>query len=200
MSLGLGAARAGFRQAGSAAQQLTRPGFPAPRARCRAIQTRIQSKMHVPEGVSPERQAAQSLRAFFTYISMRIVLSQLEGIGRGDLGGYNSEQLTALRSFYEANPIRDGEEWLSKLMAENKLLAVRIMEVRAAYCADDEFEWDSLRRLVQDETREANVRVLREHAISAFVFQSMSEGWEASMEAGSGGSGEGEEQQGGGGR
>ena len=214
------------------------------------------AKMYAPlEGHSPERRAAQSLRSFFTFVAVRIVMSQLEGIGRGDLGSYNSEQMTALAAFVAANPIKDGDDWVSRLMAENQMLAVRVMEVReggcnwgrsvtgggggspegggvwrqvgrnkrhcglvrargwvgevcvcaqsgamdlgalwhgrcgarpcppfaaptptphhhflisAAYARDNEFEWDQLRKLCIEDTRAANVRLLREHADQVF--------------------------------
>ena len=62
--------------------------------------------MYVPlEGHSPERQAAQYLRTFHTFIAARIVMSQLEGIGRSDLGAYNAEQASVLRQFLQAEPL-----------------------------------------------------------------------------------------------
>jgi len=45
--------------------------------------------------------------------------------------------------------------------------ALRVMEVRAAYCAGD-FEWDQLRRLSEEGMVAANVRLLRAAADAAF--------------------------------
>lgn len=45
--------------------------------------------------------------------------------------------------------------------------AVRVMEVRAAYAADD-FEWDQCARLVGEATQAANVAIMRRHASARF--------------------------------
>lgn len=41
------------------------------------------------------------------------------------------------------------------------------MEVRAAY-AEEDFEWDSCKQLAVKGTREANIKLLRQYAASAF--------------------------------
>lgn len=52
----------------------------------------------------------------------RVVLAQLEGSGRGALGAYNSEDYTTLSDFLSSEPLRDGDEWLAKLMNKSSLL------------------------------------------------------------------------------
>ena len=73
-------------------------------------------------GVSPERRAAQSLQSFFTFVAARVVMSQLEGIGRGDLGSYNAEASRVLRHFLENEPLGDASAWLAQLTQENEML------------------------------------------------------------------------------
>ena len=52
----------------------------------------------------------------------KIVMSQLEGIGRSDLGAYNAAGAATLRRFLVDEPMRDSAAWLSKLMQEDELL------------------------------------------------------------------------------
>ena len=54
----------------------------------------------------------------------RVVLSQLAGRGRGDIGSYNAEQYAALMELLEEKPMKDGDEWLSTMMRKNKMLGV----------------------------------------------------------------------------
>lgn len=58
------------------------------------------------------------------------VLAQMEGSGRGALGSYNADQYAVLMEHLEAFPMRDGDDWLEALMIKNKMLGVRIAEVR----------------------------------------------------------------------
>ena len=128
--------------------------------------------MHVPSdsfgGVSPEAKAAEVLRTFFTFAAVKIVLSQLEGIGRGDLGAYNAEGYGTLSKFLRENPLRnDAEGWLTRLMQEDEMIALRICEVRAAYAGKD-FEWENLKRLTVDGLSKSNVEVQRTHMASKY--------------------------------
>ncbi|KAL4426182.1 hypothetical protein ABPG77_007464 [Micractinium sp. CCAP 211/92] len=131
--------------------------------------------MYVPSdsfgGQSPERRAAQSLQTFFTFVAAkarnRVVMSQLEGIGRSDLGAYNAEGAQTLRHFLVNEPMRDCNAWLAKLMLRDELLGVRIMEVRQAYATED-FEWVNLKRLAIEGLEQQNTLLLREHAAQRF--------------------------------
>ncbi|KAG7672246.1 hypothetical protein KSW81_005126 [Nannochloris sp. 'desiccata'] len=119
-------------------------------------------------GVSPERKAGEILRTFFTFVAVKVVMAQLEGDGRGSLGSFNASGYTTLSKFIETNPLRsNGDEWLSKLMLEDEMLGVRIMEVRAAYAKAD-FEWDNCQRVAVEDMTKANTAVMRKHAQSRF--------------------------------
>jgi hypothetical protein len=57
------------------------------------------------------------MQTFFTFAAVKIVMSQLEGIGRGDLGSYNAEGYTNLSKFVREHPLRnDADAWLANLM------------------------------------------------------------------------------------
>ena len=95
-------------------------------------------------------------------------MAQMEGDGRGSLGAFNASAYTTLSSFIQRNPLRsDGDEWLRKLMEEDEMLGVRIMEVRAAYSKQD-FEWDNLQRCTVEDIAKANTSIMRRHAQSKF--------------------------------
>lgn len=91
-----------------------------PRRSCRAL------GMYVPSdsfgGMSPERRAAQSLATFFTFVAAKVVMSQLEGIGRSDLGSYNADASNTLRRFLQNEPMKDSADWLARLTTENEML------------------------------------------------------------------------------
>eukprot|EP00193_Tetraselmis_chui_P002221 CAMPEP_0177763756 /NCGR_PEP_ID=MMETSP0491_2-20121128/7036_1 /TAXON_ID=63592 /ORGANISM="Tetraselmis chuii, Strain PLY429" /LENGTH=209 /DNA_ID=CAMNT_0019279875 /DNA_START=181 /DNA_END=810 /DNA_ORIENTATION=+ len=129
-------------------------------------------KMHVPSdsfgGLSPERKASQHLQAFFTFVAVKVVLAQLEGVapvsslavetdgGDGDRSAARiNNDYDDLLQFYEQHPLRDADEWMKALVAHNSLLARRVMEVRKAY-AEADFEWDSLQRLSNEGLQKSN--------------------------------------------
>ena len=119
-------------------------------------------------GVSPERKSGEILRTFFTFVAVKIVMAQLEGVGRGDLGSYNASGYTTLSKFIQEHPLKNnGDAWLGQLMLEDEMLGVRIMEVRLAYSSED-FEWQSLKRVAVEEMQVANVMLMRRHAQSRF--------------------------------
>lgn len=128
--------------------------------------------MHVPSdgfgGVSPERKAAELLSTFFTFAAARIVLAQLEGDGRGALGSFAGAGHANLTAYMLAHPLRgDPDAWLAGLLVEEEMLAVRVIEVRAAY-AETDFEWPQLQRLAGEGLEAANGRVMRAHAERRF--------------------------------
>lgn len=119
--------------------------------------------------MSPERKAGEILRTFFTFAALKIVMAQLEGVGRGDLGSYNAQAYTTLAKFIQENPLKNNcDDWLGKLMERDEMLAVRIMEVRAAYSAED-FEWDHCQRLSVESIVQSNVKLMRSHAKTRFT-------------------------------
>ena len=57
-------------------------------------------------------------------VCCRVVLSQLSGRGRGDIGAYNTEHYSLLMTMLEEKPMKDGDEWLSTMMRKDKMLGV----------------------------------------------------------------------------
>lgn len=118
-------------------------------------------KMYVPGfgEASPEKKAAKNLHNFFTYVAVKIVTAQLES--------YNPEAHVELMEFLERNSLNDGDEFCATLMRESprhKSLAMRILEVRSAYCKND-FEWDNLKRLASKIVDESNTRLMRDYVL-----------------------------------
>jgi len=69
--------------------------------------------------------------------------------------------------FLSANPLRNGNEWLAKLMREPdndlRITAMRIIETRRVF-AESEFNWDVMNRVakeeIDDDTLEMNKQML----------------------------------------
>ncbi|XP_057463356.1 chaperonin-like RBCX protein 1, chloroplastic [Actinidia eriantha] len=118
-------------------------------------------KMYVPGfgEASPEAKAANNLHNFFTYIAVSIVTAQLQS--------YNPEAYEELMEFLSKHSLNDGDKFCSDLMRESprhKSLALRILEVRSAYCKND-FEWDNLERLASKMVGESNTRLMRDYVL-----------------------------------
>ncbi|KAF8409606.1 hypothetical protein HHK36_005684 [Tetracentron sinense] len=118
-------------------------------------------KMFVPGfgEASPEAKAAKNLHNFFTYVAVKIVSAQLES--------YNPEAYEELMEFLSKNSLNDGDKFCANLMRESprhQSLALRILEVRSAYCKKD-FEWDNLKRLAFKMVDESNTRVMRDYVL-----------------------------------
>ncbi|KAI3698160.1 hypothetical protein L6452_31272 [Arctium lappa] len=118
-------------------------------------------KMYVPGfgEASPEAKAAKNLHNFFTYVAVRIVTAQLES--------YNTEAHKELMEFLETHSLNDGDKFCAALMRESsrhRSLAMRILEVRSAYCKRD-FEWDNLERLAKKMADESNTRLMRDYVL-----------------------------------
>ncbi|KAH9749653.1 Chaperonin-like RBCX protein 1 [Citrus sinensis] len=108
---------------------------------------------------SPEAKGAKHLHNFFTYIAVRIITAQLQS--------YNPEAYKELMEFLERHPLNDGDKFCADLMRESsrhKGLALRILEVRSAYCKRD-FEWDNLKRLAIKTVDESNTRLMRDYVL-----------------------------------
>ncbi|CAI5490867.1 unnamed protein product [Closterium sp. Naga37s-1] len=76
------------------------------------LSQRITSKMVIPGfGESPEARSAGALHNFFTYIAVRIVLSQLQA--------YNREGYAELKEFTDRVPLKDGDQFCATLMRES---------------------------------------------------------------------------------
>nr|XP_043609283.1 chaperonin-like RBCX protein 1, chloroplastic [Erigeron canadensis] len=118
-------------------------------------------KMYVPGfgEASPEAKAAKNLHNFFTYVAVRVVKAQLES--------YNPEAYKELSEFLESHSLNDGDKFCAALMRESsthKSLAMRILEVRSAYCKRD-FEWDNLQLLAEKMADESNTRLMRDYVL-----------------------------------
>ncbi|KAK0578048.1 hypothetical protein LWI29_004206 [Acer saccharum] len=117
--------------------------------------------MYVPGfgEASPEAKAAKNLHDFFNYVAVSIVSSQLED--------YNQEAYEELMEFLSKNSLNDGDKFCANLMRESprhKGLALRILEVRSAYCKND-FEWDNMKRLALKMVDDSNTRLMRDYVL-----------------------------------
>lgn len=66
------------------------------------------------------------------------MLAQLKGSGsRADVGSYNVDASALLTRFLAEVPLKDGDSWIQELMKENSALAFRVLDVRAAYAAEN---------------------------------------------------------------
>ncbi|XP_052735129.1 chaperonin-like RBCX protein 1, chloroplastic isoform X1 [Vigna angularis] len=129
-----------------------------------SLPTRLRcNKMYVPDAgfgeASPEAKAAKHLHNFFTYVAVKIVAAQLES--------YNPEAYEELIEFLGRHSLNDGDKFCAAMFRESsrhKNLALRIMEVRSAYCKND-FEWDNLKRLALKMVTESNTRLMTEYVL-----------------------------------
>ena len=138
----------------------------------RAVEARgSRENFYVPSdsfgGLSPERKAAMAMKNLFTMCAVKIVLAQLEdssaGRGGSAQGGYNPEACQTIYDHLEEVELRDGDEWLALLMKKDRMLALRLLEVREAY-ARTGFEWDNMVKASLDVIEKANISILREGA------------------------------------
>ncbi|KAK7332362.1 hypothetical protein VNO80_29113 [Phaseolus coccineus] len=123
------------------------------------------NKMYVPGfgEASPEAKAAKNLHNFFTYVAVKIVAAQLES--------YNPEAYEELIEFLGRHSLNDGDKFCATMFRESsrhKNLALRIMEVRSAYCKND-FEWDNLKRLALKMVTESNTRLMTEYVLETSI-------------------------------
>ena len=116
--------------------------------------------MHVPEdafktedghNVTPERKAATALGNLFTMAATRVILDQFTGTR------HRSPVYYKMVDFLNENPLRNGNEWLAKLMREPdndlRITAMRIIETRRVF-AETEFNWEVLENVAREETSE----------------------------------------------
>ena len=123
-------------------------------------------RMHVPTdafgGMSPEFKAASALKTLFTMVAVRIVLAQEEE-GYDNEGGGGTPTSIALGKFLEENPLRDGNEWLQKMLeceqTELRLIALRLIEVRRAY-AESQFDFNEVRNTARLEIEKDNDKLM----------------------------------------
>ena len=115
--------------------------------------------------LSPERKAAGMMKNLFTMCAVKIVLSQMEGssAGRGAtaFGTLNPSAVQTLYKHLEEHELRDGDEWISLLMAKDRLLALRLVQVREDYCREG-FEWNNLQKVSVETVEEGGINLLRQ--------------------------------------
>ncbi|XP_022716148.1 chaperonin-like RBCX protein 1, chloroplastic [Durio zibethinus] len=136
------------------------PSWPCKQRSSHATRLNCQ-KMYVPGfgEASPEAKSSKNLHNFFNYIAVKIVSAQLQS--------YNPEAYKELMEFLNTHSLNDGDKFCASLMRESsrhKSLALRILEVRAAYCKHD-FEWDNLKRLAFKMVEESNTKLMREYVL-----------------------------------
>ncbi len=125
-------------------------------------------RMHVPTdafgGMSPEFKAASALKTLFTMVAVRIVLAQEEGYDNE--GGGGTPTSIALGKFLEENPLRDGNEWLQKMLeceqTEMRLIALRLIEVRKAY-AENQFDFNDVKKTAREEITKDNDKLMLDY-------------------------------------
>lgn len=131
-------------------------------------------RMFVPAdglgGEGPEAKGAAALSRLFTFVAIRIVQAQLEGLGNdggfapqatGASGDVECPSYDTLRSAMADVPLGDGDTWLEALLLRDATLALRVMAVREAYVAD--FDWALLAAQTQRRVSEGNRRLMRAH-------------------------------------
>ena len=111
--------------------------------------------------MSPEFKAASALKTLFTMVAVRIVMAQEEGYDNE--GGGGTPTSIALGKFLEENPLRDGNEWLQKMLeceqTELRLIALRLIEVRRAY-AESQFDFNEVRNTARLEIEKDNDKLM----------------------------------------
>ena len=148
----------------------------APRHGGRSLRVRAEKRtpMFVPAdgfgGERPETKGAAALSRLFTFVAIRIVQAQLEGLGgdggfapqaTGMKGNVESPSYDALRRTMEEVPLGDGDSWIEALMERDSALALRLMSVREAYALD--FDWQLLAGLTARRVADGNTRLMRAH-------------------------------------
>ena len=100
-------------------------------------------------------KASEALKTLFTIAAVRTTLDQ--ELSYDNEGGSTALSI-ALARFLEANPLKNGDEWLEALMRDEpqlRLCALRLMETRAAY-AREHFDWRAVQTLAVETTVRGN--------------------------------------------
>mmetsp|Transcript_29500 Transcript_29500/g.49617 ORF Transcript_29500/g.49617 Transcript_29500/m.49617 type:complete len:196 (-) Transcript_29500:399-986(-) len=103
---------------------------------------------------SPEADLARHLKHFFTFVSVRIVLRQLQELG-------SWETFNSLQEFATSHSLKDGDQFMRELMKHDQSLALRVLKTREIY-ACEEFEWDNVKKIVIKDVTDANLDLMRE--------------------------------------
>ena len=114
--------------------------------------------------MTPERKAALALHNLFTMAATRVILDQFTG------SRHRSPVYNKMVDFLSENPLRDGNEWLAKLMRspdnDLRITAVRIIETRRVF-AETEFNWEICQRVAMEETEEDTLEITKAFLMSS---------------------------------
>ena len=154
----------------------------------RGVRVRVRGgKYHVPmgvDGMTPERKGAGMLVDYFTFVSVEIVLAQIEA--------HQKHRWWALKEYIqeEFGGRITGDDTLRQMMLNPMWsdIAVRVAEVRKMYITDEDgFEWDNLKRLAGELAAERNRVLMVQHVMGAAQFEGGPEAGEGDPKAGQGG-------------
>lgn len=165
--------RAGFGMAASAPRAIVRARVGANGAMRRNIARRADARdaaWHARAcGYDPEQKAVETLSRLHTFVAARVCMAQADGQGNECSEDVNVSKITsAFLETLERHPMRDsGSDFIEKLLesadAETRLAAVRLIEVRRAW-AEDDFDWEEMKRLALEHIETQRLDMLREHA------------------------------------
>ena len=114
--------------------------------------------------VTPERKAAVALGNLFTMAATRVILDQFTGTR------HRSPVYHKMVDFLAREPLRDGNEWLAKLMREPdndlRTTALRIIETRRVF-AETEFNWEICQRVAFEETEEDTLQMTKQFLMAS---------------------------------
>lgn len=112
------------------------------------------------DGLTPEEKASKALVNLFTMAATRVILDQMSGTR------HRSPMFNKIVDYLQEHPLRNGNEWLSQLMAHEeldyRLVAVRIIETRKAL-ADTEFDYEHMQEAALKGITEENLELSREY-------------------------------------
>ena len=116
------------------------------------------------EGRELESSSSSSRKGATTPSSSSAAPPRKGAVGSGSIGGGGK-----------------GDLWLARLSKRNPQMALRVMEVRAAYAAES-FEWDQCRRLATEGLAESNLSILKARLGSAWAAEAAADGEEGEGE------------------
>lgn len=120
-------------------------------------------------GYDPERKAVETLSRLHTFVAARVIMAQADGQGNECSEDVNVSKITsAFLETLERHPMTgSGGGFVEKLLespdAETRLAAARLIEVRRTW-AEDDFDWEEMKRLALEHVETQRLDMLREHA------------------------------------
>ncbi|KAL0398826.1 UNVERIFIED_CONTAM: Chaperonin-like RBCX protein 1, chloroplastic [Sesamum radiatum] len=133
-------------------------------------------KMYVP-GFGEASQKPKQQNTCTTFSPILLLELSVRSFSSLTEQSYNREAYADMMQFLERHSLNDGDKFCADLMRESsrhKSLALRILEVRSAYCKSD-FEWDNLKRLSLKMVDDRNTRLMRDYVSETSSVKSESE-------------------------